>query len=822
MSYESQRRAASAGRVLACALAVLSLSTAVSAIDVDHPLFRAARGRDHHLVSSLLSTGTPAELRTEDGTTALMVAALWGDAETVEHLLAHGADAKAANKSGATALLWGAGDIEKVRLLVAAGADVNARSSLGNTPLMAAAAHPGTHPIIELLLEHGADAAARNQNGETALTEAVWTECLESVDLLLAKLETTKQLSKIKESAWDRMLDGAATHGNVALLERLLPHLPDPKLLNGKSKGGSDSQPLQQALLAQKLDAARWLLAHDVDVSGKTRAGKVPTFLLATYFESGEVSIARTLIERGVDVKAKNSRGENALTWARRRGHPELIEILRKAGVPEEADTAPEIPHRNLDLDDGNRDAMVREAISVSVALMQSSSEKFLDKRRNCVSCHHQNFTGIAISLARDRGFEVDQAAVDRMLTRQAKDWGRRVARTHEMTGSVPVPPRFLGWGLWAFSTLGYPRDLITDTYVLYLSRTQRPEGRWTTGMTRPPMGGGDILSTALVVRALRSYSIAGHEEERDARIGRAVEWLHKAEPAQHQETVFRVLGLVWAGVPKDELESDAKTLLAAQRDDGGWAQLEHLPSDAWATGQTLVALHASGQLRARDPAYRRGVDFLLNTRFDDGSWFVKSRTWPFQSHFDSGFPYHHDQWLSIGATAWAVMALALTVEPDEAVTVRSRSEVKPIEREAPAKPAEPKESPAAKKNEPEPAKVDFARDIGPIFSRSCAGCHSGDEPKSGFTVASRDALLRGGDSEVPAISPGAGADSPLVKMISGRVKKLEMPPLRARKKYPALSDDELSKVRAWIDQGAPWPEGANVEPPKKTAVKKT
>jgi len=54
----------------------------------------------------------------------------------------------------------------------------------------------------------------------------------------------------------------------------------------------------------------------------------------------------------------------------------------------------------------------------------------------------------------------------------------------------------------------------------------------------------------------------------------------------------------------------------------------------------------------------------FLRTQFDDGSWWVKSRTWPWQLHFDGQFPHGKDQWISAGATAWAAMALLFTIEP--------------------------------------------------------------------------------------------------------------------------------------------------------------
>jgi hypothetical protein len=83
------------------------------------------------------------------------------------------------------------------------------------------------------------------------------------------------------------------------------------------------------------------------------------------------------------------------------------------------------------------------------------------------------------------------------------------------------------------------------------------------------------------------------------------------------------------------------------------------MQSDAYATGEALVALHESGAVRQGDPAVRRGVEFLLRTQLEDGSWLVRSRAVPIQAYFESGFPHGADQWISAAATAWAVHALA-------------------------------------------------------------------------------------------------------------------------------------------------------------------
>ena len=44
------------------------------------------------------------------------------------------------------------------------------------------------------------------------------------------------------------------------------------------------------------------------------------------------------------------------------------------------------------------------------------------------------------------------------------------------------------------------------------------------------------------------------------------------------------------------------------------------MTSDAYATGEALVALEQAG-FGLSDPAFRRGVEFLLRTQLQDGSW---------------------------------------------------------------------------------------------------------------------------------------------------------------------------------------------------------
>jgi squalene cyclase len=82
--------------------------------------------------------------------------------------------------------------------------------------------------------------------------------------------------------------------------------------------------------------------------------------------------------------------------------------------------------------------------------------------------------------------------------------------------------------------------------------------------------------------------------------------------------------------------------------------------SDAYATGQILVALLKAGAVKDYPGAIKRGIEYLRKTRLDDGSWFVQTRSRPIQVYFESGFPHEKSQFISAAATSWAEWAMLL------------------------------------------------------------------------------------------------------------------------------------------------------------------
>ena len=181
-------------------------------------------------------------------------------------------------------------------------------------------------------------------------------------------------------------------------------------------------------------------------------------------------------------------------------------------------------------------------------------------------------------------------------------------------------------------------------------------------GALRPPLESSDFQVTAASIRSVRTYGPKSQRADYDKAVERAVRWLETAQPTSTEDHAFKILGLIWGGGSQAAIQTTARALLARQRADGGWGQLAALASDAYATGQALVALRDSRTLAVDAPAYQRGVQFLLNSQFEDGSWYVRTRALPIQPYFDSDFPYGPDQFISAAATNWAAMALATVV----------------------------------------------------------------------------------------------------------------------------------------------------------------
>ncbi|MDB6124713.1 MAG: Planctomycete cytochrome [Pedosphaera sp.] len=101
--------------------------------------------------------------------------------------------------------------------------------------------------------------------------------------------------------------------------------------------------------------------------------------------------------------------------------------------------------------------------------------------------------------------------------------------------------------------------------------------------------------------------------------------------------------------------------------------------------------------------------------------------------------------------------------------------------------------------------KADFERDIKPIIDESCIRCHGPKKQKAKYRMDSREAALKG--NKGPVIVPGKSEKSRMVYMLANQIEKMLMPP---EGEGDPLTPEQIGMVRAWIDQGAQWPEDKN------------
>ncbi len=102
--------------------------------------------------------------------------------------------------------------------------------------------------------------------------------------------------------------------------------------------------------------------------------------------------------------------------------------------------------------------------------------------------------------------------------------------------------------------------------------------------------------------------------------------------------------------------------------------------------------------------------------------------------------------------------------------------------------------------------KIDFIKHIQPIFRAKCYSCHGNEEQEGGLRLDISQRGLEGGDSG-RAIVPKNIAESPLL-LRSARVGDDE--PMPPEDEGTPLTPAEVSLLRAWIEQGAVWPESAD------------
>jgi ankyrin repeat protein len=578
----------------------------------------------------------------------LFIAVNQGDQAGVKALLKRGADPNAQNALALTPLFFAAaaGQVPMVEILLQAGAKLDPPSPYG-TPLTAAAM-TGAVPTAMLLLQKGADLNPFRADGITILMLASRAGTPDVVTELLRRKAAVNATDHDGATA----LSFAAREGHEAIGRLLLGA--------GAKVDAADSRrwtPLMYAAVNGHADFVKLLLEKGAKVNAKEAKGRTPLLLAATYGD--HPAVVQALLAGGADPGALGPGNRTALALATARGHEECARVLKENAAA--AALA------------GETERQPQQAVQASLKLIQRSEVTFT-RMTGCVSCHHEGLGRMAMGAARERGWAIDpaetRAQTERILgmVNGARPLHQQALKNPEVMKQVPlieigeVPPSYsyLMAGM-AFSK--QPANAGTAAMAMVLARQQSPNGAWQFALPRVPMQSSFFTLTALTIRSLQAYGPRDHAAEVAKRIGDAKQWLLTAPTQTSEDRSLRLLGLHWAKATPEEKQKAIQELRADQRPDGGWSQTADLQSDAYATGQALYALHTGGGIPITDPAYQRGMQFLLRTQEEDGSWFVNKRAMPINNYFDAAFPHGQSQYASFNATCWATMALLPAVD---------------------------------------------------------------------------------------------------------------------------------------------------------------
>jgi ankyrin repeat protein len=629
----------------ACLLAIIAVSAMAQDPEQFYSVIRANNLTQLKALLGQKSISTVADIR---GITPLMYAAEIGSVDSMRLLIEHGADVNAQNAFGSTALMWSVSDPAKVRLLLDHGAQVNMAAKSGRTPLIIAAFTNPSAEVVRLLLAKGAKVDVMDQRHVTPLNAATFGNDTATVRLLLeagADMDTPDTFIGLTP------LMNAAGNRNVELVKLLIAKGAKvnavskteglPKIQTGTVEFGGWT-PLLMAAAFGPPQAVQALLDAGAKVDAQDYRGFTP-LMLAVGTDRYDRRTVNLVLSHGASLGPTNHAGETALDWANKFADQEVIRSLR--GTPQDLATPVRLSEELPD---------TRTAIARSIHLLEGTTDQFF-KKSGCFACHEQPAAEFAAAAARAKGIPVDEKASHERILQITSTINPVALEGAAALGGADN-------NLYATEALvraGYAPDRLTDFLAVNLAASQGGDGGWhLPGYSRSPLQDSDFSRTAMAIRALKTYGTPGRADEMKQRMERGKQWLMHAEPVILEDMDMRLVGVAAAGTGAAELRKLAEPIVALQRSDGGWAQRQGFPSDAYATGMTLWALNEAGVMRPDAKA----VKFLLGTQSPDGSWHVTSRATKFQQYFESGFPYRHDQWISTMGTGWATNALALSL----------------------------------------------------------------------------------------------------------------------------------------------------------------
>lgn len=308
-------------------------------------------------------------------------------------------------------------------------------------------------------------------------------------------------------------------------------------------------------------------------------------------------------------------------------------------------------------------------AVEKALAYLQAESAAWFGTRK-CAACHHVPMPIMAMLEAERHGYAINKAyaldtieaslgSVDKMIAARLMNGPNDPPDTRPLARGVNPGQVFMAVAALSQDSLNDGQRESVKRINEDIIKKQQPDGSWEFFLSRPPINENQVSDTVWMILSLLGQP--GHEPSADERaaIEKGMAWLATAQlPGQQQDKALQLLLALRLGKSRADSQPLVDELLAMQRPDGGWGQLPDLPTDAFATGETLYVLSLAGY-QADDRAIKRAIDFLVSTQQPDGSWPMKSRSSPDGSTGGSAKLLTP---INCGAASWATMSLSRLV----------------------------------------------------------------------------------------------------------------------------------------------------------------
>jgi len=303
--------------VLCALLLTLLMVVGAAAANEDLRLVDAVKNQDSQRVRALLGQQSDVNVRSEDGSTALLWAAHWNDVQTAALLIRAGADANVANDFRMTPLSQACTNASSalVDLLLKAGANPNTPIATGETPIMTCA-RTGSVDAVRMLFVHGADVNAKEPTQNQ--TAAMWAAAERHPQVLRTLIEVGADLKAHTKTGFTP-LHFAARVGDLESARVLLDAGVDVNIRyqrdaeSGRERGTAEAGAGGRAGAPGRASAARGAAGGGAGArADSTFPGSTP-LLVATV--RGQVPLALFLLDRRADPNGMDA-GFTPLFWA--------------------------------------------------------------------------------------------------------------------------------------------------------------------------------------------------------------------------------------------------------------------------------------------------------------------------------------------------------------------------------------------------------------------------------------------------------------------------------------------------------------------------